>query len=85
MRRLNRRRGHKKALGAVKHSIISSASTSSTPASSTTELGSDYFTQRDPERITKRLIAQLERLGHKVILQTSTSTSTTEAVVAAPA
>ena len=39
---------------------------------------------RDPERITKRLIAQLEALGHVVTLQpTATATSTAPAVVAA--
>ena len=43
-----------------------------------------YFARRaDPDRIAKRLVAQLERLGHTVTLQTSTSTA--EAVVAAPA
>jgi hypothetical protein len=30
-------------------------------------LGGDCFTNRDPERQTKRLIWQLERLGHHVI------------------
>ena len=33
------------------------------------DLGGDYFRTRDPERITKRLVAQLESLGHKVILE----------------
>jgi hypothetical protein len=33
------------------------------------DLGGDYFRRRDPERITKRLIAQLEALGHHVTLQ----------------
>jgi hypothetical protein len=33
------------------------------------DLGGDYFRKRDPERITKRLIAQLEALGHSVTLQ----------------
>jgi len=33
------------------------------------DLGGDYFRKRDPERTTKRLIAQLERLGHRVTLQ----------------
>jgi transposase len=33
------------------------------------DLGGDYFRRRDPERQTKRLIAQLERLGHKVTLE----------------
>jgi hypothetical protein len=31
--------------------------------------GGDYFRKRDPERITKRLVAQLESLGHHVILE----------------
>ena len=33
------------------------------------DLGGDYFRKRDPERTTKRLIAQLEDLGHSVTLQ----------------
>ena len=33
------------------------------------DLGGDYFTRRDPEKTTKRLVAQLERLGHAVTLQ----------------
>ena len=32
------------------------------------DLGGDYYTRRDPERQTKRLLAQLERLGHHVTL-----------------
>jgi hypothetical protein len=32
------------------------------------DLGGDYFTNRDPERQTRRLVAQLERLGHTVTL-----------------
>jgi transposase len=35
-----------------------------------TDLGGDYYARRNPERQTKRLIAQLERLGHKVTLET---------------
>jgi hypothetical protein len=34
-----------------------------------TDLGGDSFTRRDPERATKRLIAQLERLRHHVTLE----------------
>jgi hypothetical protein len=33
------------------------------------DLGGDYFQRRDPERTAKRLIAQLEALGHAVTLQ----------------
>jgi hypothetical protein len=33
------------------------------------DLGGDYFRRRDPERITKRLVTQLEALGHTVTPQ----------------
>ena len=34
------------------------------------ELGADYFTRRlDPDRETRRLIARLEALGHRVTLE----------------
>jgi transposase len=33
------------------------------------DLGSDYFARRNPDKTAKRLIAQLERLGHTVNLQ----------------
>jgi transposase len=32
------------------------------------DLGGDDFTNRNPERQTNRLVAQLERLGHTVTL-----------------
>jgi len=81
--RLRPRRGHKKALGAVKHSIICVCWHMLSTGEVYTDLGGDYFRKRDPERITKRLIAQLEALGHVVTLQpTATTTSTAEAVVA---
>jgi hypothetical protein len=32
------------------------------------DLGADYFTSRDPQRQTRRLVKQLERLGHHVTL-----------------
>ncbi|MCP9485066.1 MAG: hypothetical protein MSC30_04350, partial [Gaiellaceae bacterium MAG52_C11] len=31
--------------------------------------GGDYFSRRDPEHATRRLITQLERLGHHVTLE----------------
>jgi transposase len=33
------------------------------------DLGGDYYQRRDPERTTRRLVSQLEALGHTVILQ----------------
>ena len=32
------------------------------------DLGGDFFINRDPQRQTRRLVAQLERLGHTVTL-----------------
>ena len=67
--RLRPRRGHKKALGAVKHSILIACWHMLSTGELYNDLGGDYFRKRDPERITKRLIAQLEILGHHVILE----------------
>src|SRR5947209_16817573 len=67
--RLRPRRGHKKALGAVKHSILCAVWHMLSTGELYHDLGGDYFRKRDPERITKRLIAQLEALGHTVTLQ----------------
>jgi transposase len=67
--RLRPRRGHKKALGAIKHSLLCAIWHMLTTGETYRDLGGDYFTQRDPERQTKRLVAQLERLGHHVTLQ----------------
>ena len=33
------------------------------------DLGADYFERLDHDRLTKRLVKRLERLGHKVVLQ----------------
>jgi transposase len=68
--RLRPRIGHGRALGAVKHSIICACWHMLTTGELYRDLGGDYFRKRDPERQTKRLIAQLERLGHKVTLET---------------
>lgn len=66
--RLRPRRGHKKALGAVKHSIICACWHMLSTGELYNDLGGDYFARRDPEKTTKRLVAQLERLGHTVTL-----------------
>ena len=67
--RLRPRRGHKKALGAIKHSITCACWHMLSTGELYTDLGGDYFQRRDPERITKRLVAQLEALGHHVTLE----------------
>jgi transposase len=68
-RRLKPRRGHKKALGAVKHSMICAIWHMLSTGETYHDLGADYYTRRDPERQTRRLVAQLERLGHHVTLE----------------
>jgi transposase len=67
--RLRPRVGHGRALGAVKHSILIAYWHMFTTGETYRDLGGDYFTRRDPQRATRRLVAQLERLGHQVTLQ----------------
>lgn len=69
--RLRPRRGHKKALGAVKHSIICACWHMLTTGELYRDLGGDYFQRRDPEQTTRRLVRQLEALGHHVTLETA--------------
>lgn len=68
--RLRGRRGHSKAITAVGHSILTAAWHMLQTGELHRDLGSDHFTQRDPERTTKRLVRQLEALGHRVTLET---------------
>ena len=67
--RLRPRLGHGRALGAVKHSILCVCWHMLSTGELYSDLGGDYFRKRDPERQTRRLVAQLERLGHKVTLE----------------
>lgn len=73
---IKRRRGHKKAITAVAHSILIASYHVLKDEVPYHDLGGDFFARRaDPARITKRLVSQLERLGHTVTLQTSTTPS----------
>jgi transposase len=67
--RLRPRRGHSRALGAVKHSILCACWHMLQTGELYREAGGDYFARRDPARATLRLVAQLERLGHHVTLE----------------
>ena len=68
--RIKGRRGHKKAIGAVAHSILTIAYHVLQRGRPYAELGPDYLLLRDnAEAYTKRLVRQLERLGHKVTLE----------------
>ena len=67
--RLRPRRGHGRALGAVKQSILCACWHMLQTGELYREPGGDYFHRQDPEGATRRLIAQLERLGHRVTLE----------------
>ncbi len=68
--RLKGRRGHKKAVIAVGHSILVVAYHVLERGQPYSELGEDYLLLRhSTEAYTNRLVRQLERLGHKVNLE----------------
>jgi transposase len=68
--RLRPRIGHGRALGAVKHSLICACWHVLSTGELYRDPGGDYFRRRDPERQTRRLVSQLEALGHSVTLHT---------------
>jgi transposase len=80
--RLRIRRGANKATTAVAHSMLTAAWHMLQTGEIYTDPGSDYYARRDPERTTRRLVAQLQRLGHTVTLEPTTSTSTATSAVA---
>jgi transposase len=68
-RRLAGRRGKKRALVALGHTILVIIYHVLKDQSTYRELGPDYFDRLDTERLTRTLVRRLERLGHKVTLQ----------------
>ena len=70
--RLKGRRGHAKATVSTGHSILVAAYYMLQREVPYQDLGDDYFHRRDrehAERYRRRLVRQLERLGHKVTLE----------------
>src|SRR5262249_54382958 len=63
-RRLASRRGRKRALVAVGHSLLGIIDQVLKEGKSFRELGEDYFDRLQGERLTRRLIHRRERLGH---------------------
>jgi transposase len=66
--RLTARRGMGRAQVAVAHSILVSAYWMLTRDEPYADLGADWLARRNDEAHARRLIAQLERLGHTVVL-----------------
>jgi transposase len=73
-RQIARRRGPNKAAVAVAHSLLDLVWHLLTTGAQFEDLGADYFQRRlDPEREARRLVRQLERLGHTVTLAPGTT------------
>jgi transposase len=68
-RRLASRRGKKRALVAVGHTILVMIYHMLREGTTYTDLGPDYFDRLDTERLTRTLVRRLERLGHEVVLK----------------
>ena len=66
--RLTARRGTGRAQVAVAHSILVSAYYILLRDGPYQELGADWLARRNDAAHTRRLVAQLERLGHTVVL-----------------
>lgn len=72
-RRLAKRRGKKKAIMAVAHSILVIAYHLIQRKEPYRELGGDYFDKRRPEAAAKQFVKRLEQLGYSVVLQPQTT------------
>jgi transposase len=70
-RRLAGRRGRKRALVAVAHSMLVIFYHMLKSGGSYTDLGGDFFNRLEPERLRRYYIKRLQSLGHKVTLETN--------------
>jgi len=67
-RRIAARRGKKRALIAVGHTVLTIVYTMLTRKQPYQDLGAAYFDQREQHRVERRLVQRLERLGYEVAL-----------------
>ncbi len=68
-RHLAKRKGKKKALVALGHTLLVIMYHILKDGTTYHELGGDFFERLEPERLTRQLVKRLEKLGHKVVLQ----------------
>jgi transposase len=68
-RRLAKRRGSKRALVAVGHTLLGIIYHMLKRGTTYTELGADFLDRLQPDRLTRQLVRRLESLGHKVTLE----------------
>ncbi len=67
--RVARRRGAKRALMAVGHTLLVIVYQVLRRREAYREIGADYYDRLQPERLTRHLVHRLEQLGHKVTLE----------------
>lgn len=67
--RIAARRGKKKALLAVGHSILVIAYHLLTRKQAYCDLGANYFDERDRQAVTKRCVNRLQKLGYQITLE----------------
>jgi transposase len=67
--RLAARRGKKKALLAVGHSILVIAYHLLTRQQAYADLGANYFDERDRQAVTRRCVNRLQKLGYQISLE----------------
>jgi transposase len=68
-RRLAKRRGRKRALVAVGHTLLVIIYHVLKRGTTYAELGADFLDRLEPQRLTRQLVKRLEALGHKVTLE----------------
>jgi flagellar biosynthesis/type III secretory pathway M-ring protein FliF/YscJ len=71
------RKGTKRAAVAVAHTILVIAYHLLKEQTTYRELGSNYFDQQDKERVSRRLVQRLERLGYKISIEAVSPTEST--------
>jgi len=67
--RIAARRGKKKAQVAVGHSILRIAYHLLSRKQAYTDLGANYFDERDRQAVTKRCVNRLQKLGYQISLE----------------
>jgi len=75
-RRLAARRGSRRAIVAVGHTILTLSDYRLTRHTRYEDLGPNYYDERDREGVKRRAVRRLEQLGYQVVLSPSVSTPT---------
>ena len=74
-RRLAARRGGKKALVAIEHTLLTTIWSMGNTGAEYDDPGPDYYIRHNPERVLRNATRQLERLGYSVTLSPTAQTA----------